>query len=122
MAKAKKKTNRKPGAQSGNKNALKHGFYSEQFKADEKKRLENEDMLSVESEIALINVFMDRLSKLLDTVELSDDHMKALNTLSNMMASKSTMIRTHYLTRGRTVDVADTILKALEELRLEMGL
>ncbi len=65
---------------------------------------------------------MDRLSKLLDVHELNDDTFKGLNTLSIMMQSKSTMLRTHYLTRGKGGAIEKGILDALEELRIEMGL
>lgn len=82
-------------------------------------------MLSVEDEIELLNVFMDRLSNLLPekfTSEKLEEHLKSLNTLSLMMQSKSTMIRTHYLTKGRGGLIEQSITEALEELRLEMGL
>jgi uncharacterized protein YjcR len=113
---------KKSGAQPGNKNAQKHGFYSKQFTTDETKRLKSADLFSIESEIELINVFMDRLSKLVKLKELKEDELKAVNTLSLMMQSKSTMIRTHYLTRGKGGSIETTMLEALEEIRIEMGL
>lgn len=45
-----------------------------------------------------------------------------MNTLSIMTQSLSTMIRTHYLTRGRGGTIETTITEALEELRIELGL
>lgn len=51
-----------------------------------------------------------------------ENNLKSLNTLSLMMQSKSTMIRTHYLTKGKGGMVEQGILEALEELRLELGL
>ena len=115
----------KPGAKKGNKNAEKHGFYSKQFTLDESNRLADSDLLSLESEIELINVFMDRLATLLPeqfTRQQLDNDLKSLNTLALMMQSKSTMIRTHYLTKGRGGLIEQTILEALEELRIEMGI
>jgi hypothetical protein len=118
----KTQTKKKSGAQPGNKNAQKHGFYSRQFTTDENKRIKRADLFSIESEIELINVFMDRLSKLVKLKELKEDELKAVNTLSLMMQSKSTMIRTHYLTRGKGGSIETTMLEALEEIRIEMGL
>lgn len=51
-----------------------------------------------------------------------ENNLKSLNTLSLMMQSKSTMIRTHYLTRGKGGAIETGIMEALEELRLELGL
>jgi hypothetical protein len=124
---------KKPGAQPGNKNAERHGFYSKQFTADESKRLALADRLSVEDEIDLIRVSIDRLSKELsfDEKTLTDSNGNAtrdshylaqLNTLSIMTQAISTLIRTHYLTKGKGGHIESSIMEALEELRLEMGL
>ncbi len=122
MANTKKKNGRKPGAQPGNKNAEKHGFYSKRFDADETRRLQAADRFSVEDELDLLRVYVDRISKLTPLDTLSEDDLKALNTLSLLTQSISTMIRTHFLTKGKGGMVEATILEALEELRLEMGL
>lgn len=131
--KKKKASARKPGAQPGNKNALKHGFYAERFTKEETRRLDATDKIDVTSEIALLRVSIDRLTEELDFDKIvhtdsngnksRDDHyLKALNTLAIMTQSLSTLTRTHYLIRGKSGDVHDTILRALEELRIEMGI
>jgi hypothetical protein len=115
----------KPGAQPSNKNAEKHGFYSKQFSKTETTQLKGIDLMSIESEIELINTMMNRLANFIPekfTKAELEDHLKALNTLSIMMQSKSTMIRTHYLTRGKGGTIEQGIMDALEELRLELGL
>jgi hypothetical protein len=132
-AKSKKPTGKKPGAQPKNKNALKHGYYAEQFNADEKKRLDSSDNLDVLAEINLIRVQIDRLTEQISFKEITrkdnngedfrDSHyLSQLNTLSAMTGSMATLVRTHYLTHGKSGDVQSAILAALEELRLEMGL
>jgi len=124
MTKA-KGAKKKPGAQPNNKNAEKHGFYSQRFTKAETAQLKDIDLMSVESEIELVNVMMDRLAKFIPeqiTKTELEDHLKALNTLSIMMQSKSTMIRTHYLTKGKGGTIEKGILEALEEVRLELGL
>ena len=123
----------KPGGQPGNKNAQKHGFYSKQFTADETSRLDDSDRMSLEDELDLLRVCVDRLTTELSfsTVLLKDlqgnttrdsHYLQQLNTLSLMTQSISTMIRTHYLTKGKGGALEQGIMEALEELRLELGL
>ena len=127
------KSKRKPGAQAGNKNALRHGFYSKSFTKDENKRLDAQGSIDVLAEINLIRVCLDRLKDQISYDEIirtdnngaqfRDGHyLSQLNTLSIMTQSLSTLVRTHYLTHGKSGDIQDSILRALEELRLEMGL
>jgi uncharacterized protein YjcR len=128
-----KPTGKKPGAQAGNKNALRHGFYSKDFTITENKALDGESQTDVTAEINLLRVCIGRLQKELDFDEnwhhddkgnqTRDDHyLKALNTLSQMTQSLSTLTRTYYLLRGKSGDVFDAIELALEEIRLEMGI
>lgn len=117
-----KRTRKKPGAQTGNKNALKHGFYSRHFKDDEKTRLTETNNLDVDSEIALLRVFIDRLTAQMPENFAAEESLKALNTLSLMVNSQSTLIRTHYLIRGKGSEAEKSILTALEELRMELGI
>lgn len=120
-------------AKKGNKNAEKHGFYSKNFTADESKRLADSDRMALDDEIDLLRVSINRLTEQLDfdPIERTDaqgnttrdsHYLNQLNTLSIMAQSISTLIRTHYLTRGKGGAVEKGIMEALEELRLEMGL
>jgi hypothetical protein len=133
--KDKKAPSRKAGAQPGNKNAEKHGFYAKQFNAEETKRLGEAERHSIESEIDLIRVCIDRLTQQLDfepvymkdkdghDIDIRDDHyLKQLNTLTLMAQNLATLERTHYLTRGKGGSVEKDIMEALEELRIEMGI
>lgn len=138
----KKKTKtsaRRQGGQPGNKNAEKHGFYSRHFTVDEATRLEGSDRLSIEAEIDLIRVCIDRLTEQLDfepvylmgkdqngapiqTQQRDGHYLQQLNTLSVMSQSLATLQRTHYLTRGKGGSVEKDIMEALEELRIELGI
>lgn len=119
----KKKSSRKQGAQPGNKNALKHGFYQARYSNEEIKTLDAQDSYSIESELALIRVYISRISKLVPgTKEISEDDLKAINTLTLMTQAVSTLVRTYYLTRGKGGQIEQGIMEALEELRMEMGL
>lgn len=122
MARKRTSTGKKPGAPPGNKNAEKHGFYSKRFTPDEAKRLEGRDRYSLDDELDLLMVYMDRISAIVKLEKIGDDDLKALNTLALMAQAKSTLIRTHYLTKGKGGVIEQGILEALEEIRLEMGL
>lgn len=83
-----------------------------------------QDMFSVDSEINILRVYVDRIAKAVPTSSktLSENELKALNTLAIMTQAISTQIRTHYLTRGKGGQIEQGIMEALEELRIEMGL
>jgi hypothetical protein len=98
---------RRRGAQPGNKNALRHGFYSRQFKAEEIKRLDEQDPTDVKAEIELLRVVLDRLTDQLDfepvyqpgkdehgapiQTQIRDDHyLKQLNTMTLIAQSIAT--------------------------------
>jgi hypothetical protein len=131
-------TRKKTGAPAGNQNAIKHGFYSRLYKGDEEKRIAAiDDRYSLDGEIDLLRVCIDRLTEQLeftkeyytvsgkngDSSEIPDDYnLKALSTFATMQTALATLIRTHYLTKGKGGSVELGIMQALEELRLEMGL
>ena len=129
----------KPCAPKGNKNSEKHGFYSRQFTAEQNQRLSDSDRESLQDEIDLLRICLDRLYAQIDMspiylqtkdengapiqTEVRDDHyLRQLNTLSIMTQSLSTNVRTQYLIKGKGGAVEKSIAEALEELRLEMGL
>jgi hypothetical protein len=132
MRKPRAKSAKKRGGQSGNKNRLRHGFYSKSFTADENKRIDSAE-LDVLAEINLIRVMLSRLENQIsfkettrtdnNGAEYRDAHYLAqLHTLSAMTTNIATLIRTHHLMNDKTGDVTISIMAALEELRIEMGI
>lgn len=132
MRKPKPKSKRKPGAQAGNKNALRHGFYAKTFTADENDRLDAQKR-DVTAEINLVRVYISRLCPEISFDEITrtdnngaqyrDAHyLSQLNTLSMLTATIATLERTDYLMRGRNESVQASILQALEIVRLELGI
>lgn len=134
MAKAKtKKKDKNPGAQPGNKNALKHGFYANKFTAEETKRLDTQGDLTVTDEITALRICLDRLLKEISFDErtktdaqlnrIRDDHyLHQLNTLSSIAQAIGTLKRTDYLIRGKSEGIQQSILEALELVRLDLGI
>ena len=132
MRKPKPKSKRKPGAQAGNKNALRHGFYAKTFTADENNRLDAQKR-DVTAEINLVRVYINRLCPEISFKEITrtdnngteyrDAHYLAqLNILSVMTGAVATLERTDYLMRGKNESVQASILEALEIVRLELGI
>ncbi len=134
MSKRRKKEKpAKRGAQEGNKNALKHGFYAKAFSPEEIARLDVTDPLDVAAEVALNRVLIDRLQAQINFTaetrsdsngnQIRDEHyLRQLSALAAMTAAQGSLVRTQYLVKGKAGDVQQAILTALEELRLEMGI
>lgn len=114
---------RKPGAQPGNKNALKHGFYAKHFTDDETHRLGDLADLTVKDEIELLRVYVSRISQQLPTgTELDKMTLTAFNTLAIIAQTIGGLVRTEHLIKGKGGELEKGILEALEEMRLELGL
>jgi hypothetical protein len=89
---AKKK--RKRGAQPGNLNALKHGFYSHAFTSQEKDHLTQDLLGELQDEEKLLDVFMDRVFTSMEHEELDfDRRLAALRTFSLAIRSKAALQR-----------------------------
>lgn len=127
------KTDKKRGAQPGNKNALRHGFYANKFTTDENARLDSQQATDLTAEIALLRVCMDRLTGQLDfsLIERTDaqgntsrdmHYLHQLNTLATIAQSIGTLARTEYLIRGKSEGIQNSILEALEMVRLDLGI
>ena len=76
---------RKRGAQPGNQNARKHGFYSKHLTPDQMKQLEEaDDLRDLGPEIALLRV---KLNTLLDDPDVSLELiLRAVNSLARLMS------------------------------------
>jgi hypothetical protein len=57
---------RRPGAQLGNMNALKHGFYTRRIKKRDLSGVESTNVKGLAEEIALIRIFTRRLVETCD--------------------------------------------------------
>lgn len=122
-----KPTGRKSGAQPGNKNAMRHGFYAQRFTIDDNKLLDSQDTLDVTSEIAMLRVQINKLLEEIDyKIVLHHDesgnttrdghYLQQLNTLAIINQSLSTHVRTIYLGKSKGGDIAQTIWEAIMSL------
>lgn len=106
---------KKKGAQPGNKNALKHGFYSELLTRDEIARLNKIKDIDLDDEIKILRALTYRLVEQIETSDM-DEARKTANTISNIVQVINTTQRTKLLARGGGGEIAQTIMEALMSL------
>ncbi len=106
------KTGRKRGAQAGNHNALKHGFYSKSFTKEESLYL---DMTRLDNldEIKNLRVRALRVGIWLDSQPFNELYFSALNLLNSVTANISNCIKSQVLISGKSPDVDKAIEDAM---------
>ena len=114
---------RKRGAQPGNTNALKHGFYSPRFSPLELRDLDTALADGLDDEIALLRVTIRRVFDLAtDEGEDSETWFKALSTLGMASTRLAGLLRTQKIIQGDTSSVASALSQALGEVCDELGI
>jgi hypothetical protein len=100
------------GAQPGNANAIKQGFYARQFRRAEIKDLQNLKTVELSDEISMLRVFMRRIvEKSNPDAPISED-IEILRVLSVAALSLSRLIRSQLVvTQSTFKDSLDDILK-----------
>lgn len=98
--------NRKRGAQPGNRNAIKHGFYSDQFKQAEKMSLSLIQQTDLTDEIQLFRVQLRRYFEA-ETVALDqmdyETRLQALHIFSLAAECFNRLVRTQAILNSRPV-------------------
>ncbi len=91
---------RKRGAQSGNRNAFKHGRYSDQFKLAERMSLSQAEKTDLTAEIELFRVELRRYfaaeSAALGSIDY-DTRLQALHAFSLAIECFNRLVRTHVI-------------------------
>lgn len=106
---------KKKGGQPGNKNALKHGIYSELLTPKEIARLNKITEIDLDDETKILRALVHRLIEKIDMKEL-DEARKTANAVANMIQIINTTQRTKLLARGGTGEIAQTIMEAILSL------
>ena len=109
-------SSRRRGAQPGNNNALKHGFYSREFRSVE---LEDLDVIesTLQDEIAGCRVAGRRIMEL--SGNLDDDPMKAvaaLNSYGAMCQRIARLLQVHATLTGGSNSTMAAISQALDDV------
>lgn len=120
---AQKTSKRKRGAQPGNTNALKHGFYSHRFNNLEITDLDTALSDGLSDEIALLRVIIRRVFEYADTgAQDLDTWSQALNTLGSASTRLAGLLRTQQLIAGESTDVVSVLSQAIGEVAHDLGL
>ncbi len=118
---------RKPGAQPGNRNAYKHGFYAKAISTLEGNSLKIDTSLG--DELKAAHIIAERIFNRLnghglgadDSGPIDEATIRAINTLANLYGSISTLARSHQLVEGKYKPVETAILEALRSINFEDG-
>jgi hypothetical protein len=85
-------SSRKPGAQPGNRNALKHGLYARHFPDEFKKKFVKWNLDDFAAEIQALRVSIDKCVEFILTP--GSDHTEITKKTSAMAAAISTLVNT----------------------------
>jgi hypothetical protein len=116
---------RKQGGQPGNTNALKHGFYTQNFSPAERKGLAAVKGAVLEEEIALLRVLIKRFAdQILSSQDVGlDGSSRHLAVISEAMQRLAGLLRTHHMLGGSDNDtLAEALSLAIEQVSAEMAL
>jgi hypothetical protein len=86
-------SSRHRGAQPGNQNALKHGFYAAKFTEADRQDADTFDYTGLVDEVMLLRVFIRRVVEQSSTVTDVDDTLRILRALSLASASITRLMR-----------------------------
>jgi len=117
-------TKRKRGGQPNNLNALKHGFYSTQFKAGEINDLEAAAEVGLESEISMLRVISRRVFEYANLNEPEDVEKwsQLLSSLGMAAIRISNLLRQQKLLGANGGDVAEALSQALRQVTNDLKL
>jgi hypothetical protein len=116
-------TDRKRGGQTGNTNALKHGFYARHFKPLESADLETAMLDGLQNEVAMLRVMIRRVVNLASSGEAASDFetaIVALNTLGAASTRLAGLLRMERMITGDNTQVSGVLSKALDDVLSEL--
>jgi hypothetical protein len=108
------------GAPKGNLNALKHGFYSRLFRADEAGELSDDDSASLEHEITLLRVMIHRTMQLADGIDDLKEATRVLDALGAAAGRLANLLRVQKSLNTSHTQVADEISIAIQQVNQEL--
>lgn len=113
---------RRRGGQPGNKNALKHGFYSPGFNPTEQEDLEAlAGQVDLSDEIAMMRVIMRRVFEQAGECADLGEWSAALGALGAAASRMAGLLRTQKILAGGGSDVADALSEALKDVTNEFS-
>jgi hypothetical protein len=116
------KPTRPRGAQPGNSNALKHGFYTRRFKRQHLDGVEAASLKDLVEEIALIRIFTRRLVETCDPSADVYDLAGILRAICLASATITRIIKVQSLLGSNSNQWSEAIDIAIRELGQELGI
>ena len=114
---------RRRGAQPGNRNALKHGFYGRYFENLEAGDLDAVQADGLQDEIAMMRIVTRRVLKYSQRIENIEDAITVLGALGIASKRLANLLKTQkILGEDRSGDAAAAISQALSEVVKELGI
>lgn len=110
---------RRRGAQPGNLNALKHGFYAKHFRSDELAQLAEATTQNLNGEIGLSRIAARRVLGLLDEVETPEEKAALLNAITMAAMRVASLLKTKKYLSGDGEGVGAALQEALKGVALE---
>ena len=104
------------GAPRGNKNALKHGFYSRELAPTDLDGFKNLDPLSLDNEIILLRAILRRLVAASRGITDFDRLSSLMRTCAFASLSLTRLMRTRFLIQGKSSLLSDEVDEAIQEL------
>jgi hypothetical protein len=108
------------GAQKGNLNALKHGFYSRLYRDAESSEVEEDQTTSLENEITLLRVMIWRTMELADGIDDLKEATRVLDALGAAAGRLANLLRAQKSLKGAQSGVADEISIAIQQVNQEL--
>ena|SRR3990167_3199262 len=114
------KTNGKRGAQQGNLNALKHGFYSRHFNIDESNDLAAAESIDLENEVKMLRVAIRRVMKNMKEDGNFVDQTVQLDALGMGAVRLSHLLKVKHFLNGGAGNLDTALEQVLTEVLEEM--
>jgi len=112
---------RRRGAQPGNKNALKHGFYARAYKSGELSDLDEMLNTGLQDEITMIRVATRRVIDYISDFASPSEAVMTLGALGLAATRLATLLRTQKILDGQQ-STSTVLSQALAEVVRELGI
>ncbi len=113
---------KRTGGQPGNTNALKHGFYSRQFRSMEAADLLKIEPNKLDDEIRMLKVVARRILELSDQQVDYEDMLNTLGVLGITSTRIAGLMRTQKILNGEDSNTTSAISAALAEVIKELNI
>lgn len=107
---------RRRGAQPGNRNNLRHGFYARHLRRSESSDLASSDFKGLSDEISLIRVFIRRMVALVEATDDPFEFLYIVRTLCMASDTLTRLIRSHQALNAGNSGPLDVLNQALEQV------